>query len=90
MSLVWSFETEGADCFAKVVPGFSIGAIGISKFYFTVPKDAKSFKLETEGLHEGEYGAALFKPDGSLAAVKNGSSGIVNLPWADKAAKSKQ
>lgn len=89
-SLVWCFDTDGAECFAKVVPGFSIGAVGISKYFFTVPRDAKSFKLEVEGLHEGEYGAALFKPDGSIAGIKTGSNNAVNLPWSAQAVKGKK
>ena len=81
MTNICNVSSADADIFAEVLPGFRMGATGLSRFYFSVPKETKEFSIEIEeqNFHSGGYECIIIQPDNKI-----NESIIGNNPYSSK------
>ncbi|MCF6176607.1 MAG: glycoside hydrolase family 127 protein [Victivallaceae bacterium] len=81
---VWDVAGKDVQVILKLTKGTSLGRPAIARFYLTVPKGTKQFKIHIRGVHTGAYGMLLQLPNGKIAIMKEGiNTGKVLLPWSN-------
>ncbi len=84
---VWTLSGDKLQIVVETVPGFRIGGVGRSRFYFLVPRGTREFSLKLLGVHTGAYGAVVLDPDEKIAALFQGHNpGAALIPGAPPAA----
>ena len=64
---VWTLTGAGLRIVMQTSPGFRIGGVGSSRYWFFVPEATAEFRLKLLGVHTGGYGAVVLTPGGQVA-----------------------
>jgi len=80
---VWTLRGEHLAVVARTGPGFRLGGVGRTRFYFGVPQGTPEFRLKLLGVHTGPYSAIVLTPAGQIAGQFQGSNpGPAIIPGA--------
>lgn len=70
----WRVGLDEGGLVADVAGGLHFAGLNLQRFWFFVPPDTPRFSLKLKGVHHGEFGAAVIRPDGRTAVFARGSN----------------
>lgn len=83
MTGVWNVSSEQASVKAELLAGFSIGGVGIARYYLRIPAGVESFEVNLTGVHPGVYGIMIQDNQAhTLKHTENYNCTGTQLPWA--------
>ncbi|HJN15955.1 MAG TPA: hypothetical protein QGH10_10710, partial [Armatimonadota bacterium] len=72
MRAVWDADGEGCKRVLPIETMVQFGAPGTRRYHFSVPGGADSFTVSAVGAHDGEFGLAVYDPEGDMVDWRQG------------------